>query len=339
MTSGSPSSVRICVVTYRRPILLERALRSLLGQTRTDWVAEVFNDDPSDNRPGELIERLAEPRISLALPLRHRGAAANFNQAFQPGPAPYAALLEDDNWWEPGFLETLIAALEQNPHIQIACSNERIWRERHDGTWHDTGRTIWPVATQPVEFPFRWIDKCGSARICNSALLFRTRLANAWQTPDDLPVDVTEHFRERVLPHPILLIPRPLVNYAETIQTHRAVGHGIWSEFQVILIGSVFATLPTVRRRSFSVELWADVRRHRPQTATSLLYASLAVPSARSLLYSARPAELFRFLLTIIRRPLIALQVLRAPRRRTSAWRFLCEGSAVAGTDRPGPQT
>ena len=339
MTLACHHSVRICVVTYRRPALLERALRSLIAQTRPDWIAEVLNDDPSDSRPAELIAQIADSRISLALPLCHRGAAANFNQAFQHDPAPYAALLEDDNWWEPEFLETLIAALEQRPRIQIACSNERIWREQHDGTWQNTGRTIWPIASQSVEFPFRWTDKCGSARICNSAILFRTHLANAWRTPDDLPVDVTEHFRERVLPHPILLIPRPLVNYAETIQTHRAVGHGIWSEFQVILIGSVFETIQSTRRQSLAAELWADVRRHRPQTATSLLYASLAIPSARSLLYSARPAELFRFLLTIIRRPLIALQILRAPNRRASAWRFLCEASVPSETGHPKPQT
>jgi len=52
--------VRVYVVTYRRPHLLERALRSLLAQSCTAWVAEVLNDDPADARVAELIARLGD---------------------------------------------------------------------------------------------------------------------------------------------------------------------------------------------------------------------------------------------------------------------------------------
>src|SRR5882757_6155842 len=103
-------AVRIHVVTYRRPVLLERALLSLIAQTHQDWSAEVLNDDPGDERVGEIIARLGDPRIRLSSPAVRRGGTANFNHAFRPLAEPFASILEDDNWWEPAFLSTMLAA-------------------------------------------------------------------------------------------------------------------------------------------------------------------------------------------------------------------------------------
>src|SRR5207244_3257556 len=101
----------VYVVTYRRPHLLRRALGSLLTQTFQDWVARVVNDDPSDERVHSSISDLDDPRISLFEPARRRGGAANFNLAFQERACEFGSILEDDNWWEPGFLESMVAAL------------------------------------------------------------------------------------------------------------------------------------------------------------------------------------------------------------------------------------
>lgn len=320
-------AVRITVVTFRRPVLLERALRSLVAQTHAAWSAEVCNDDPADGRPAEVVRRLADPRISLAPLGPRRGAAARFNEAFRPGPEPYASLLEDDNWWEPAFLATMVAALEARPDVALACGNERIWREELDGAWTDTGRTIWPTDGEPTLFAWRDVDKCGGAKLCNSSLLFRTATAAAWRTPDDIPVDVTEHFRERLIPHPFLLHPAALVNYAETLQTNRARGPGIWGEYQVLLVASVFARRAMPERRALAEALWSRVRTVAPHSATTCLAAALAQPAARELLRTARIREIARFAAGCVRHPVASWRATRAPRLHPRAWAFLLEAA------------
>ena len=81
------AQVRVHVVTYRRPHLLERALKSLIAQTFGSWVVEVLNDDPDDKRVDKLIEKLADPRIQLSKPQIRRGGTGNFNFSFpiKPG--------------------------------------------------------------------------------------------------------------------------------------------------------------------------------------------------------------------------------------------------------------
>jgi hypothetical protein len=326
------AAVRITVVTYRRPVLLERALRSLVAQTRPDWTAVVRNDDPDDPRPAAVVARVADPRITLAPADGRRGGAARFNQAFAAGPEPFASLLEDDNWWEPGFLATMVAALEAHPDVALVCGNERIWREEPDGGWTDTGRTIWPTTGAPRLFPWDDADKCGAAKLCNSSLLFRTAGADAWRTPDTIPVDVTEHFRERLVPHPFLLHPAPLVNYAETLHTHRARGPGLWGQYQVLLVASVFAGLEPAARRLLAERVWERVRSAAPQSATTCLAAAAAEPAARALLGPARPRELLRFAAACLRRPVASWRNVRAPRLHPEAWAFL-----LASNRRPPP--
>ncbi len=323
------AQVRIHVVTYRRPHLLARALNSLTQQTHQAWVAEVINDDPSDDRVLQVIDRIGDPRIQLSTPPQRRGGTGNFNHAFRAMAEPFASILEDDNWWEPDFLATMLAALSRHPTVSIACGNERIWREEPDGRWTDTGATIWPAAAPDRLLPFRALDKCGSAMICNSSLLFRTANAAAWQTPASIPIDVTEHFRERVLPHPLLLVSAPLANYAETLQTYRQRGAGVWGQYQALLIGSVFEVASPPVRAALAKELWQQARRNAPRAATRLLTTGLFQSAARALWREGTFREKIRFFMSIGRHPVATFAAARARQRHPAAWAFLRQGPFV----------
>jgi glycosyltransferase involved in cell wall biosynthesis len=318
--------VRIYVVTYERPRLLERALRSLAAQTLGDWVAEVLNDSPSDTRPAEVIDRVRDARIHLSKPSIHRGGTRNFNFAFATVEEPFASILEDDNWWEPTFLETMVAALEARKDRSLAVGNEIIWREQRDGSWVNTGKTIWPPSDAIEEFPCRPLDKCGMAKLCNSAMLFRTHRAEAFQTPDSIPIDVTEHFRERVIPHPILLVRKPLVNYGDTLLTHRSKGHRLLSQHLILLIGSVFTLCPEALRDRMAAVLWSQVRSTRPLARNTLLGAGLFIPEARALWRQSTTRERLLFVRSCARRPGTILYAQRATTEHAAAWKFLQTG-------------
>jgi len=327
--------IAVFVITYRRPHLLERALRSLLRQTHVDWTAEVLNDDPADTRVDELVRGLADGRIRLFEPRRRRGAAENFNTAFaQAARAPFAAILEDDNWWEPAFLATMLAALEAHPRLELACGNERLWRELPDGSWEDLRRNIWAATEGTALFPLRAADKCGPAKLCNSSLFFRTALASNWLTPAGVPIDVTEHFRERAIPHPFLLVQSPLVNYGETLGTARSRDPVSWGLYQVLLIGSAFACLRPDLRPRLAALLWRRARREEPLAKSTLLWTGLAVPEARTLWREGRSAEKFRFAAGAFRRPSAWARLRRVRETQPDAWAFLRRGPVAEALGR-----
>jgi hypothetical protein len=323
----TPVRVRVYVVTYRRPRLLERALRSLIRQTHEGWVAEVLNDDPSDLSVSQVIEGLGDSRIFLSQPPMHRGGTGNFNRAFSGAGEPLASILEDDNWWEPEFLSTMVAALGRHPESALACGNEHVWKEDETGAWTDTGRNIWTETEGESLLGWNALDQCGSSRLCNSSMLFRTPGSEKWRTPESIPIDVTEHFRERVTPHPILLVHRPLVNFGQTLVTNRVRGAGSWAGYQVMLVGSVLALAHMSCRRRLAEELWGRARSTDPFLATTLVATGLIVPDAGVLWDMARFPEKARFAAGLVRHPWTAASVFRVLSRRSEEWAWLQKGA------------
>jgi hypothetical protein len=173
------------------------------------------------------------------------------------------------------------------------------------------------------EFGCDPLDKCGSAKVCNSSMLFRTAGADAWSIPPSVPIDVSEHFRERVIPHPIALVHRPLVNYAETLVTHRTKGYKLWGQYQLLLVASVFAVARTSRRTALAAALWREARTSRPMLANTLVAAGLFFPEARDLWRTSALRERLRFARSSLRRPASLVHALRATRELHDAWCFL----------------
>lgn len=293
--------ISIWIVTFRRPVLLERALRSVLAQTFSEWEGRIVNDDPEDGRVGDLIARLGDSRLKLHQPIQKRGAAGSFNLAFTAFDCEYSALLEDDNWWEPSFLQTMMKRLDANPDVDLAVGNERIWEETSSGDWINTRRTIWPESPDQL-FSTPLDLACGSAKLCNSSMLVRRLGRVPFLIPDDLPVDVTEHFRERYVTNPFLLINEPLVNYAETQHTNRQKGGFIWGAYQTLLTASCFCSLPPVARTHLAQRLAsAEAGRCTPRI-TSLATTALFFPEARAIWRCLNWRQRARVLLTWIRR-------------------------------------
>jgi hypothetical protein len=296
--------IHVYLITYRRPLLLRRALDSILAQTYKKFLVKIINDDPDDLQVAEAISRVHDQRVSLFTPVRKRGATANFNIAFTDRTAPFVSVLEDDNWWEPEFLEVMHEALLRYPQARAAICNELIWKEMNDGSWLNTGGTIWnQEGVHLHDYSLEQI--AGSAKICNSSMLLRTDTALRLETPRTIPVDVTEHFRERVLDGPVVLFGKPLVNYAETIQTARSVAGSKWGTFQCLLIGSIFIALNDVQKRTeFAKKLWDLCSSSTSPRAVTLVMTGLYIGEARPLLTLARPSAWVRFMLWASRHPL-----------------------------------
>jgi hypothetical protein len=189
------------------------------------------------------------------------------------------------------------------------------------------GQTIWPVTRGEARFDWNILDKCGAAKICNSSMVFRTASSGAWQTPASIPIDVTEHFRERVLPHPLLLIMSPLVNYGDTLVTHRSKARSVWASYQLLLVGSVFALIAPDRRTGLADDLWQKARKQLPLLSGTLLAAGAFIPEASELWRQAEILDRVVFYLRALRRPLTMLALYRVRARHRTEWEWLQKGA------------
>lgn len=300
--TGEEPLVAVYLVTYRRHAMLRRSLASVLAQTHRNVRVHVVNDDPDDPEVGQIVAAAADPRAALFEPVVKRGATGSFGLVFEETAADYTALLEDDNWWEPAFLQSQVGVLEHHAHALATVGNERIWREEPDGGWTDTGRTIWPFS-EVREHRYLLESLCGGATYCNSSALIRVKRGRPMTVPASIPVDVTEHFRDRTMPDTILLNGAPLTNYAETIKTARDTTGRRWSHYQQLLTGSCFVALQSRKaRKELARTLWLEIDRPTSPQAVGLVLAGLATPQARALLWQAPRIALARGILTAMRR-------------------------------------
>ena len=319
-------TARIFVPTYRRPRLLPRALASLRAQTFPDWVCEVHNDDPADPAPAQLVARLADPRITLANHPRNLGGTATFNLFFRATAEPFYSMLEDDNWWEPDFLATMLATAATHPAVTVFWANMRIWEEQPDGEFRDTGRLVWPAATAPQLMPWGQPAQIGGALFSHGAALFRSRPGDDFATPD-VPIAVTEPFRERGLPHPLVLVPQPVANFSLTRQSARSRDATEWAELQAMLAATFLRARPP--DAAGLAQLWSDARAQRPTGTTNLILAALADPRCRFLLAPARAADWWVVLRGFVRRPGLYLRLRRSRRVHADWWTYLEQHTAA----------
>jgi hypothetical protein len=123
------------------------------------------------------------------------------------------------------------------------------------------------------------------------------------------------------MPHPLLLVPEPLANYAVTIQTARPRRLKGLSEHYTLLLVSYFRH---VRPGADAIRsIWEETRRMPVRSTDKLILAGLAAPECRGLLGPARAAEWFRFLRAQLRRPRLFLRALGARRHYPEVWRYL----------------
>lgn len=317
-------TVRIFLPTCSRPTMLPRALASLRAQTCTDWICELHNDAPGDPRPGQLLAKLGDPRITLVTHSRNLGGTATFNLFFQPVAEPFYSILEDDNWWEPDFLVTMLAAAAAHPTVTVFWANMRIAREQADGTFTDTGRTTWPQDGGDAIRQFAWGQPqqvCGALH-SNGAALFRSRPGQIYQIPA-VPFSVIEPFRERMFPHPLVLVTRPLATFTRTLQTTRSDDVSEWAESQAMLAATFFQRCPWTERHLQQV--WADARAQRPTGTTNLILAAMAQPQSRAMLRYATWHDWWTVLRGFLRRPGLCYRIMRSRRCHADWWLFLEE--------------
>jgi glycosyltransferase involved in cell wall biosynthesis len=317
------ATVRVYLLTYRRPHLLPRALAALRAQTFTDWVCELHNDAPDDPVPGRLAAETGDPRIRFFQHEKNLGPNRTFNLVFQPCRERYVCLLEDDNWWEPAFLETMVGLLDRNPGVQVAWSNMTVWRENADTGWTNTGRTLWPLTdfSGPAFFAWPHERHLDSLVHSNGSALIRNEHLADLIVPPETPFLAMEPIRERAMRFPLLFCPQPLVNFAWTLATARESSSLLAAEMKALLTAAYLrhAALDTA---GFG-RLVDRARRSPANELGGLLVAACLARHGPSVARHIRPAEWPRLAGSFMRHLRTNLRILRARRRHAAIWTYL----------------
>ena len=121
--AGNAPAVSVIMPAYNCEKYIEEAIRSVIGQTFTDWELIVLDDGSSDSTR-EVIDRIAseDPRI-VSLPNENNmGVAKTRNRGFDVSRGRYVALLDSDDVWLPEKLERQLERLTEKQGDICYCS-------------------------------------------------------------------------------------------------------------------------------------------------------------------------------------------------------------------------
>lgn len=217
--------VAIITRTRNRPLLLGRALDSVLDQQLSDWTHVVVNDGGDLDVVRQAIEARLERylgRVTLIDNPRSVGMEAASNIGVRASSSEFVVIHDDDDSWHPAFLARCVAFMDSDDKPGLGCEYGGVIAHsvRIDEEMLANGVRL--VAAEPFN---TWIDAVSLSRLAAgntfppiSFLFRRDVLERVGGFREDLPVLGDWDFHLRVCAqYEIGLIPELLANYHHRI--------------------------------------------------------------------------------------------------------------------------
>lgn len=115
-------AVSVVMPAYKTAPYIGEALASVFRQTFRDFEVIVVNDGSPDT---EDLERVLEPYLDRIVYIKqdNRGVSAARNTGIRAARAPFVAMLDSDDAWEPEYLEAQLAILRESATIAVVYPN------------------------------------------------------------------------------------------------------------------------------------------------------------------------------------------------------------------------
>lgn len=107
--------VSIIMPSYNTERFIADSIKSVLGQTHTDFELIIVDDCSADNSV-EVIRSFKDPRIVLIENERNCGAAICRNKGLRAAKGKWIAFLDSDDTWMPEKLEKQIKFMRENDY-------------------------------------------------------------------------------------------------------------------------------------------------------------------------------------------------------------------------------
>lgn len=107
--------ISVCVPTYKRPVELREALRSVLNQSF--WDFEILVGDDSPGIHDEVFLEIRDSRIRRLPHTPGMGQVGNVCSLLAEARGKYLVLLHDDDMMLPGAFQSMVDILESQPDV------------------------------------------------------------------------------------------------------------------------------------------------------------------------------------------------------------------------------
>ncbi|MEO8175123.1 MAG: glycosyltransferase [Sphingomicrobium sp.] len=111
-------AVSVIMPVFNRAETIERAVRSVLDQTFTDFELIVIDDGSSDGSAA-LVEAIGDPRVTLIRFESNRGGNAARNAGILAATGPLISFLDSDDAFLPEKLATIVAMFAERPALDL----------------------------------------------------------------------------------------------------------------------------------------------------------------------------------------------------------------------------
>lgn len=121
----SRPAVGVVLATHNRPVLMRRALESILTQEYSGDIRVILVYDRSDPEP-ELVRDDPHRQVSVVTNTRTPGLAGARNTGILLHDTPLVAFCDDDDAWLPGKLAAQVDRLERHPDAVFVTTAMRV---------------------------------------------------------------------------------------------------------------------------------------------------------------------------------------------------------------------
>lgn len=201
------NKVGVIVPTHKRPHLINRALASLAEQTVEDWHVAIIGNGMTDEEWLQYVDIPVD--IEHIVAMRNYPHFANLAQACQFGlgflmpSTQYVCVLEDDDEWNPQFIEKMTAVLDARPECAMAyCDEIEMDPDGVEVDWTDHPHMYTRdrlLAGNWIHFPVQMLRYSSMMRL--GGFSWETSGAADWDIALRLSAWGIAHVRERLVTH------------------------------------------------------------------------------------------------------------------------------------------
>ena len=134
--------VSVVIPTYNRSDTLVIAIESVMTQTFRDFEIVVVSDCGSNDLEQLVKNFNKRQNITFVRHATNRGLGASRNTGIGATRGKYIAYLDDDDFFYPDHLETLVGYLEQSGEKVAYTDAHRIWQQKVNGKYVEFKRDV-----------------------------------------------------------------------------------------------------------------------------------------------------------------------------------------------------
>jgi len=212
---GGEPTVAVVMRTKDRPVMLDRAVRDVLSQTRADWQLVIVDDAGDAEAVDAVVARYAHEafgRVRVLHRAKSTGMEAASNAGITASASELLCIHDDDDTWQPTFLQRTVEHLRTHSEESAVVVRTEIVHEHQEGTTlvEDDRFLSWPRL-----HGMRLADFMTVNRTTPIAVMHRRRVHDELGLfREDLPVVGDYEFHLRLLQHgPVGFLDLPLARW------------------------------------------------------------------------------------------------------------------------------